>query len=372
VVRRRSLPKPFKRLVIALVSIAVIQYLVLPQLAGTGQALQLLADVNVAYLLVGAAFQFAAIASYAKLTSSVLPATSRPPFATVLRVVLSTLGASHIVPGGSAAGAGLGYRLMTGIGVPGVDAAFAITIQGIGSAVVLNIILWLGLLVSIPLRGFNPLYGTAAIIGAVLLGSFAVAALLLTRGEAGVARVLCRMAARVPLLDPDGVASLLARVAERLRLLLADRSLLVRAGLWATANWLLDAASLWVFLRAFGHSPSIDALLVAFGLANVLAAIPLTPGGLGVVEAVLTSTLVGFGAPRSAAVLGIGAYRLINFWLPIPVGGVAYLSLRFGATSTREQRTDALREEAERAVSTAEDPRHWARERGIRVPDRKP
>jgi uncharacterized protein (TIRG00374 family) len=357
--------------VVALVALAVLQYLVLPQLAGTGQALRLLSEVNVGYLLAGIALELGAIAAYAKLTAAVLPEATRPSFLTMFRITLATRGASHIVPGGSAAGAGLGYRLLTGAGVRGVDAGFALTIQGIGSAMVLNVLLWLGLLVSIPLRGFNPLYGTAAILGAVLLGSFALAVVLLTRGEERVAKVLCRMAARLPLLDPDGVSRLLGRVAERLRLLLADRRLLVRSGVWASASWLLDAASLWVFLAAFGHRADLDALFVAFGLANVLAAIPLTPGGLGVVEAVLTSTLVGFGAPRGAAVLGIGAYRLVNFWMPIPVGGLAYLSLRFGPAATKEERSDALREEAERAIAQAEDPRQWAEERGIRLSARK-
>jgi hypothetical protein len=71
-----------------------------------------------------------------------------------------------------------------------------------------------------------------------------------------------------------------------------------------------------------------DGLLVAYGLAYVLAAIPITPGGLGVVEATLTSILVGFGTTRGVATLGVVAYRLINFWLPIPLGGLAFVSLQ--------------------------------------------
>ena len=52
------------------------------------------------------------------------------------------------------------------VGVKGPDAGFALATAGLGSAVVLNIIFWTGLLVSIPLRGVNPFYGTAAIVGA--------------------------------------------------------------------------------------------------------------------------------------------------------------------------------------------------------------
>ncbi len=348
--------------------IVVVEYLVLPQIAGARHSLDLLASVHVVDLLAAVVLEVAAIAAYAKLTQAVLPLGGRPGFSTLLRIDLSTLAASHIVPGGSAAGAGLGYRLLVGAGVKGTDAGFALATQGLGSALVLNLVLWLGLLISIPRRGFNPLYGTAAVLGALLITGFALAVVLLTRGEDRLARLVCRLADRIPMLDGEGVSRVLARVAERLRLLGADRRLLARAALWASANWLLDAASLWVFVAAFGHRVGIDGLIVAFGLANVLAAIPLTPGGLGVVEAVLTSALVGFGTPRGTAVLGVVLYRLVNFWLPIPIGGLSYLSLKVGPASTRAERTSELRRAAEESMAEAHDPRQWAKDRGIKLP----
>ena len=112
----------------------------------------------------------------------------------------------------------------------------------------------------------------------------------------------------------------------------------------------------------------IDGIIVAFALANVLAAVPLTPGGLGVVEAVLPSALVGFGAPRGTAVLGVVVYRLVNFWLPIPIGGLSYLSLKLGPSSTREDRAAALRRAAEDSIAEAATPRRWAEDRGIKLP----
>jgi hypothetical protein len=92
---------------------------------------------------------------------------------------------------------------------------------------------------------------------------------------------------------------------------------------------LLDAASLWVFVAAFSHFISPIDLLMAYGLANILAAIPITPGGLGVVEFVLVSMITGFGPTAGAALSGVLAYRAVNFWLPIPFGGLAYGSLEF-------------------------------------------
>ena len=119
---RRRLPKNLRRVVFVLLGLVVVEYLLLPQIAGARHALDLLASVSVSYLLIGAALEVAAIAVYAKLTQAVLPGDGRPTLSTVLRIDLSTLAASHIVPGGSAAGAGLGYRLLTDAGVRGTDA----------------------------------------------------------------------------------------------------------------------------------------------------------------------------------------------------------------------------------------------------------
>ena len=47
------------------------------------------------------------------------------------------------------------------------------------------------------------------------------------------------------------------------------------------------------------------------------------------VETVLITSLVGFGVPHSEAILAVLAYRLVNFWLPIPLGGACYASLQW-------------------------------------------
>ena len=97
---------------------------------------------------------------------------------------------------------------------------------------------------------------------------------------------------------------------------------------WATLNWLLDAASLWCFVAAFGKFVNPVELFAAYGIANVAGALPVTPGGLGVVDSVAPLLLVSFGVTRSVATLGVLGWRLVNFWLPIPVGAIAYVSLK--------------------------------------------
>ena len=102
------------------------------------------------------------------------------------------------------------------------------------------------------------------------------------------------------------------------------------AVLFAFGNWVLDAAVLWVCLAAFGEVVHPGLLLTAYGAANLLGLLPVTPGGLGVVEGVLMPALVAFGVGGGAAVLGVLSWRVVQFWLPMPVGGVAYLALRVG------------------------------------------
>lgn len=336
------LATPLRRVAAVLIVVLVLEYLVLPQFLGAREELTTLTSVNIAYLAAGVGLELAALIAYAQLTRSVLPASPRKPgLWTLFRIDLSTLALSHVVPGGTAAGASLGFRLMVANGVRGTDAAFTMATQGIGSAVVLNVILWLGLIATIPTRGFSPLTRYAAIAGSLLIAMLAALVIGLTRGEARAVRVVRWVSRRAPFLDEIKTGMVVNRLALRLRELGSDRSLLWRASGWAAANWLLDAASLWVFVRAFGHSMDVPGLIVAYGLANVLAALPLTPGGLGIVEGVLTPALVGFGAPGAIALLGVISWRLVNFWLPIPAGGAAYLSLKLGRDSHGAPDADA-------------------------------
>jgi len=318
------------RWVLLVVLLGATLYVVLPELAGARKSLSDLGHLDIAYVILGVGLEAGALGAYAQLTHTVLPpgAVRRPR---LLRINMSSLAVSHVVPGGTAPATGLSYRLLTESGVAGPDAAFGLAIQGAGSAVVLNALLGLALVVSIFVHGYNPLYGVAAGIGALLMASFGAVVYLLLRNRPRPAEFIRRLAARIPFVDEDAAAHALTRIVERLRSLLSDRPLLVRAIGWAAANWLLDAASLWVFIAAFHTLISPIDLLVAYGLANVLAVIPITPSGLGVIEGVLIPTLAGFGVAKEKAVLAVVGYRLVNFWLPIPIGGLCYLSLRLGA-----------------------------------------
>jgi hypothetical protein len=306
----------------------ILDLFVVPQIGGTHKALHALATVNPLLPLAGLLLEVLSIVAYFELTRSVIPKGSDPGFAAVSRIQLSTLALSHCLPGGNAAGYSLSYRLLMRTGMKGTDTGFALATLGLGSAVVLNVIFWLALLISLPFYGLQPVYLVAAIAGLLLMTVIAGLIVLLTRGDQRAMRVVRAAGAKLHFLHPETLPRVFSQLIVRVEEISKDRRQLLRAVSFATANWLLDAASLFVFVGAFGRWVNPVALLVAYGVANILAVIPVTPGGLVVVEASLSGILVLFGVPREIAILGVLGYRLVNFWLPIPVGGAAYLSLK--------------------------------------------
>jgi uncharacterized protein (TIRG00374 family) len=101
-----------------------------------------------------------------------------------------------------------------------------------------------------------------------------------------------------------------------------------RAVTAATAVPAFDFMALLCALQAVGTRPVPSLVLLAYVTASVLGSIPLTPGGLGFVEAGLVGVLTLAGVNAGDAVVATLAYRLVAFWLPIPVGGVAYVVFR--------------------------------------------
>ena len=104
-----------------------------------------------------------------------------------------------------------------------------------------------------------------------------------------------------------------------------------QALLAAAGKWVFDYLTLVFALAAVGARPNVALVLVAYSAATLLGQIPLTPGGLGVVEAGLTGALALIGVSGGAAVLATLAYRLFNYWLYLPAGLIGLLLHRRSA-----------------------------------------
>ena len=315
--------------VILFIIALVVEYLVVPELVGASKDLYLLGQINALWVVAGVALEALSLFCYAVLTKVMLPHGSHKPSLSVLfRIDLAAAAVAHVIPAGTLGTAALGYKLFTSEGISGNDATVMMAAKGIGSTVVLNVLLWVSLVISIPLAGFQPIYATVAIIGTIVLGLAGLLVWGVTRGAGFASRVLRTVGDKIPGLSGMRIESAVLEAANSFSLLARDKRVMAWALLWASLNWLLDAASLWCFVAAFGHLANPVELFAAYGIANVAGAIPLTPGGLGVVDSITPLLLVGFGVTRSVATLGVLGWRMVNFWLPIPTGAAAFVSLK--------------------------------------------
>ena len=111
------------------------------------------------------------------------------------------------------------------------------------------------------------------------------------------------------------------------------------ATLAAVGNTGFDYLALLCALRAVGAAPRPSLVILAYAAAELIALVPLTPGGLGFVEAGLIGTLTVAGVPATSAVAATLLYRLVAYWLPLPLGGIAYVLFRRRYDGLRDPRT---------------------------------
>jgi uncharacterized protein (TIRG00374 family) len=98
---------------------------------------------------------------------------------------------------------------------------------------------------------------------------------------------------------------------------------LLGALLW----WAGDVAVLWACFEAFGESPALAVVVMAYFVGMLANTLPL-PGGLGGVDGGMVAALVAFGTDPGLAVVAVLAYRGFAFWLPILPGAAAWITLR--------------------------------------------
>ncbi len=239
---------------------------------------------------------------------------------------------ARVVPGGGAAGGSVEYGMLVRADMPGARAASGLTASSLLTFAALLVLP----VIALPF---------------VLLGSTAVSEKLVEALWLGVGLFVALSAVSAALLGSERLLRAAARALQRLRNWifrrrapsrdLPDRVLRERdailevlgdrwwqAVLFTVGLWLLDLFTLMAALAAVGSRPSLIPVMIAYCVAQILAQIPLTPGGLGFVEAGLTATLVLAGVSASDAALATLAYRVFSYWLPLPVGLVAALAFR--------------------------------------------
>lgn len=140
---------------------------------------------------------------------------------------------------------------------------------------------------------------------------------------------------------------------------LSKRDLLIVLA-WSVANWALDCSCLVFAYLAVGAGVPWRGLLLAYGAGQLAANLPITPGGLGVVEGSLVIALVAFGGGQISTVAAVLLYRIVSFWGFLPVGWVFW-----GGLTWHNRRADqivALTAEAPVSRTLAVPPPEWTSE----------
>lgn len=239
-----------------------------------------------------------------------------------LNASMSAFTVSHTIPGGGAVGAAVAVDRFVAAGVPGPAATASATLTG---SILLTTIAGFGsagIAVTVLAGQLPPIALVLAVVGLVFLLSLVSLIVMATRSPAVGDRVIDTIA-RVPRLSEhaDAWKQSWRAVNERHP---TPRTV---AGIvaWSMGKWTADLASLALVFVAFGQTPRLSILLVGFAAAQVLGAIPISPGGVGLVEGGMVGAFTALDVSVGVATTVVLAYRILETWLPVLAGVPALL-----------------------------------------------
>lgn len=329
-------------------------YLLLPRLVDTQQTLEYLSGARYALLVLAVLLEVAALLGYANLFRYVLRVLDiRLRLREVLAITLSGLAVSHVLSAGGVGGWVVTYNALRKHRVAHGIIFVAIAAQQFFNYVVLWFFFALALVYLILTRGGDSVFGY--LVGVVLI----VLILWLTLYGVYLYNHPTRLRVRVA-----QVGRLVNRVLRREvvherhidgwidNLLIGMRRMTTHRGSFritlflACVFWFFDMLCLWCTFAAFGYTIGLGHLLVAYVIAYSIGTLAPTPGGLGAVEGIMIALFVSFGVPSAIAVAVVLIYRIINFWLPIPPGFIAYAIVRPGRQRITEGEVETAASEA--------------------------
>jgi uncharacterized membrane protein YbhN (UPF0104 family) len=321
-------PRRLRRRAAPIVAALVVAALVIFLAPGLGELRDRLAGADPGWLALAVAFEALSGMSYVLMFRPVF--CPRMPWRTSWEISWSELAVGSLVPASGAGGLALGAWILHESGMPaeriGRRSVAFFLIKSAANFVAVAVL------------------GTAMAVG--LVGP--QLSLWLTAGPAVAAVLVMAAVAAVPRLGPGGEPApdagrlrralaavrraLVGGVAEAIRLI-RSRDPLVLLG--SLGYWAWDNAVLWAAFHAFGDPPALSIVLMGYLIGQLGGLLPL-PGGLGGIDGGLFGTLVAYGAPVEATAAAVLAYRVILFWLPLIVGGIAFASLRRGMNRREE------------------------------------
>jgi uncharacterized protein (TIRG00374 family) len=323
----RSLAGAIVKRSVALIVMAVVLYLLAPGLISVFGSWQDLEQVSLWWFLAMIVAQTASFAFVSLFTRLVLPSAG------VFGITCAQLAGhalSTVIPGGAATGGAVEYKMLVGAGAEPTAVGSAMTVQGVVLTAAV-FVLPVFALPAVVLGAGAPggLLQTAFLGFGVFLVLIAFGAALMVfdrpvRAVAALFTILARLVRRP--VERDAFAARLLAERDGVRERLGRHWF--AAVVYSVGKWLLEYLTLLLALKAVGAQPRPSLVLLAYTASAVLSMIPVTPGGLGFVEAGLAGTLALAGVSPGSAALATLSYRLVNYWLPLPVGLIAWVLYR--------------------------------------------
>ncbi len=300
-----------------MVAIVVAAFLVvLPQLADYGDVWGELEDLDTPALLVLTAATVLNLLTFAPPWMVALPGLG---FRRAFLVTQASTASTYVAPGGAAVGIATSFLLLRAWGFERGSITLAAAVATAWNQLTLLGLPALALVFLTLTGGRDPLLQTVGILG---LAAFvtAVALLALAHSHDRIAhRVgvpltrLARLVARVARREAPWTAEHVVRFRHRTIALLGRR--------WAALTLASIVGQLTVFavlltaIRTIGVTGSEVSLVEAFAawsVVRLIGSLPITPGGIGIVEIGLTTSLIGFGGEESAVVAAVLVYRFLT------------------------------------------------------------
>jgi uncharacterized protein (TIRG00374 family) len=309
------------RYVVALAAVGVAVWAISGKTGELSGASSYLDDIRWEWVLIALAAEVISYICYAACQRRLLQAGHiRVPMLPMTGISTAGVAIQNSLPGGVLFYAAYTFRQYRRYGADDILAGWTLIAVNALSFVCLSMLAAIGL--GLALGNGSALDLVEVLLGVAVLGALIVVAWVerarlihhTTRAVRLSQRVIHRPSPRVP--AEDVVEGWLDRIGT----VSPSRSDWRFAAATAMGNWLADCACLAISFLAVGAGVPWRGLLLAYGAGQLAAILPITPGGLGVVEGSLTVALVTFGGAQDSTVAAVLVYRLISFWLVLLVG----------------------------------------------------
>jgi len=310
---------PYAKYVIGLALAALAFYQITGDKAELTEAGAALHHLRWQWVLLGVGAEAVSYLAFAQLQRTLLRAgRAYVGLGPIAGITLAANSITNSLPAGSVIAPVYSFRQFRRRGADQAVAGWSVVATFVASALTLTVVAAAGAAVA---GAEGASLDLVPVIVVVLLLAFVMGAVFVQeRALTWTVTALLRLSQRLTRWPRGELAARIDRIIKRLTVVrLSPRQ--VAGALWlGLGNWTFDCTCLAVSFLAVGAAVPWKGLLLAYGAGQLAANLPITPGGLGVVEGSLTIAIVAYGGAAPSTVVAVLLYRVISFWLLLPAG----------------------------------------------------